>query len=100
MYCILYVDGGGYRRISDDYEQAIRCTEILFNLEYFENDRKKFLDYLNTECMTTNTTALHMATISGNSGLIELLIGKGADAMKTDDDGFTVLHHAVDNGRD
>ncbi len=50
--------------------------------------------------MTTNTTALHMATISGNSGLIELLIGKGADAMKTDDDGFTVLHHAVDNGRD
>ena len=39
-----------------------------------------------------------MAAISGNAGLIELLIGKGADAMKADDNGYTVLHHAVDNG--
>ena len=67
-------------------------------MEYFDNDHKKFLNYLNAECSNTNTTALQMAAISGNAGLIELLIGKGADAMKSDDEGYTVLHHAVDNG--
>ncbi len=88
-----------YVSISEDNERAIRCTEVLFNLEYFDNDAKKFLEYLNSERRSTQTTALHMAAITGNSGLIELLIGKGADAMKSDDDGFTVLHHAVDNGK-
>ena len=57
------------------------------------------LQYLNTGRKSTLLTPLHKAAIYGNSGLIELFISKGANAMQTDDTNSTVLHLAVDNGK-
>ncbi len=67
-------------------------------MEYFDHDANKFLHYLNKERNRNNRTPLHTAAIAGNAGLVELLIAKGSDAMKSDENGHTVLYYAVDNG--
>jgi len=50
------------------------------------------IDYYN------NRTALHRAAISGRRDVVELLLAKGADIDRKDNDGRTPLDYALQNG--
>lgn len=47
---------------------------------------------------THEKTALHHASQSGRTGIVELLLSKGADVRARDSYGETPLHYAVDSG--
>ena len=53
---------------------------------------------LDAKCrtLTSDTTALHLAAITGAKQIPGLLLEKGADFKKKDGDGMTVLHRAIE----
>jgi ankyrin repeat protein len=85
---------------TEDQKQSIKCAKILLDLRNFGNDETKRSEYLDTPTAKSRLerTALMLAARSANTDLMELLIRSGANALKEDYFGSTVLYYAVDNG--
>ena len=84
---------------AEDENQALKCAELCLNLQNFDNDEKSKREYLDLAHTTTGRTALIMAARFSNSQFMKLLIQNGANALKEDKLGSTVLYYAVDNGK-